>query len=249
MKELEQTAGLSADAIARPMASVLTDAGEGLFQHCLRCWAGSTITYRAPQPSTRTVRHIAGSGHERLRAVGSCAARGRFVTTAGRARAALGRAGRRHIGGRRRRRHRQRPKAAVPGLVVADLGAIQHVSCASPSYFKKFGRPKASARSRRAQLSGHPSSRPKSWPFPEIRPGRCCRGERFAVIQQQRRADPDGAARCGIIRVPVDTVRRRSAEEKLEVIFRKSSLSPERMGATWPRRGACRRRRRISSVS
>jgi DNA-binding transcriptional LysR family regulator len=36
---------------------------------------------------------------------------------------------------------------------------------------------------------------------------------------------------CGIIRVPLATVTMEVAEKKLEVIFRKSSLSPERMGA------------------
>src|SRR3981081_3997493 len=65
MKELEQTLGFR--LINRSTHGlVLTDAGEGLFQHCLQMLA----SYRAAQPRHRTVRHIAGSSARRLRAMG-----------------------------------------------------------------------------------------------------------------------------------------------------------------------------------
>jgi len=119
----------------------------------------------------------------------------------------------------------------VPGLVGRDLGAIRHVVCASPTYFKKSGRPKAPQDLRDHNCLVNPFSRPKNWPFANSsRPllvevkGSLSSTSNDVLIQM-------ALHHCGIIRVPLDTVKVEIADKRLEMIFRKSSLSPERMCA------------------
>jgi len=122
-------------------------------------------------------------------------------------------------------------KPSLPGVVAHDLGAIRHVICGSPDYFRKFGRPQAPQDLQAHNCLADLYSGPKSWPFRNSsRPllvevkGSLSSNSNDVLIQMALHD-------CGIIRVPFDTVKTEIAAEKLEVIFRKSSLSPERMGA------------------
>ena len=86
-------------------------------------------------------------------------------------------------------------KPSLPGVVAHDLGAIRHVICGSPQYFRKFGRPKTPQDLRRTQLSRRPVFRPQKLAIPKLAPPPARRGERIAVVQQQRRAHSNGAQR------------------------------------------------------
>jgi DNA-binding transcriptional LysR family regulator len=77
-------------------------------------------------------------------------------------------------------------KPSLPGVVARDLGAIRHVICGSPDYFRKFGRPQAPQDLQAHNCLADLYSGRKSWPF---------RGQRVAVVKQQCRAHPDGPQR------------------------------------------------------
>jgi DNA-binding transcriptional LysR family regulator len=232
MKELEQTLGFR--LINRSTHGlVLTDAGEGLFAHCLQMLARlddyvverrnldtgpfGTLRVQAPADYARcvlaplTVAFVKNRPGVRVQFsvvpdVATAAEDGVDVILSGR-------------------------KPAVPGLVGHDLGAIRHVVCASPNYFDKSGRPKAPQDLGEHNCLVNPSSRPKSWPFQNsARPllvevkGSLSSNSNDVLIQMALHG-------CGIIRVPLDSVEREIAAKGLEAIFRKSSLSPERMCA------------------
>jgi DNA-binding transcriptional LysR family regulator len=122
-------------------------------------------------------------------------------------------------------------KPSLPGIVGLDLGIIRHVICASPAYFRKFGRPKTPQDLREHNCLADLYSGPKSWPFQNSpRPllievkGSLSSNSTAALIQMALRS-------CGIIRVPLDAVRTEIADGNLVVIFKNASLSPERMHA------------------
>jgi DNA-binding transcriptional LysR family regulator len=122
-------------------------------------------------------------------------------------------------------------KPSLPGVVAHDLGPIQHVICASPAYFRKFGRPKVPQDLRAHNCLADRYSGPKSWPFRNSsRPllveveGSLSSNSSAVLIQMAL----DG---CGIVRVPLHAVKEEIAEKRLEVIFKNVSLSPERMRA------------------
>jgi len=232
MKELEQTLGFR--LINRSTHGlVLTDAGEGLFAHCLEMLAklDDYVVERRNLDTGPfgTLRVQATSDYARL-VLAPLAAE--FVTNRPGVRVQLSVVPDNAtsaedgvdviVSGR---------KPTVPGLVGRDLGAIRHVICASPDYFNKSGRPKSPQDLGQHNCLVNPSSRPKSWPFQNSsRPllvevkGSLSSNSNDVLIQMALHD-------CGIIRVPFDTVKTEIAAEKLEVIFRKSSLSPERMGA------------------
>jgi DNA-binding transcriptional LysR family regulator len=56
-------------------------------------------------------------------------------------------------------------KPSLPGVVAHDLGAIRHVICGSPAYFRKSGRPKTPQDLRAHNCLADLYSGPKSWPF------------------------------------------------------------------------------------
>ena len=122
-------------------------------------------------------------------------------------------------------------KPAAPGVVGHDLGPIRHVICGSAGYFRHFGRPKAPQDLRGHNCLVNPSAGPKGWPFRNaarpllVEVKGSMSSDSNAVLIQMALHD------CGIVRVPLHAVETRIAEEKLEVIFRKSSLSPERIAA------------------
>jgi DNA-binding transcriptional LysR family regulator len=120
-------------------------------------------------------------------------------------------------------------KPAVPGVIGHDLGAIRHVICASPKYFRAFGRPKAPQDLRVHNCLVDPFSADKAWPFRSAsRPllvetkGSLASNSQVVLVELALK-------HCGIIRVPLHAVKSEIAARRLEVIFKASALSPERM--------------------
>lgn len=122
-------------------------------------------------------------------------------------------------------------KPAIPGLVVRDLGTIRHVVCASPDYFKARGRPKTPADLKDHNCLADLYAGPKSWPFRSA--------SRTQLVEVKGSLSSNSNAvlirmaltGCGIIRVPQHAVDQDIAEGRLEVIFKSSTLSPERISA------------------
>jgi DNA-binding transcriptional LysR family regulator len=122
-------------------------------------------------------------------------------------------------------------KPSLPGIVAHDLGAIRHVICASPGYFRKFGRPKTPQALRDHNCLADQYSGPKSWPFRNSpRPllvevkGSLSSNSNAVLI----RMAVDGR---GIVRMPLYAIKKEIADKKLGVIFKNASLSPERLAA------------------
>ena len=108
-------------------------------------------------------------------------------------------------------------KPSLPGIVAHDLGAIRHVICGSPAYFRKFGRPDTPQDLRAHNCLADLYSGPKSWPFRNSsRPllvevkGSLSSNSNAVLIQMAL----DG---CGIIRVPLHTVKTEIADKRLDV--------------------------------
>src|SRR5262245_8852194 len=121
-------------------------------------------------------------------------------------------------------------KPTLPGIVGHDLGAISHVICASPDYFRTAGRPKTPQDLREHNCLADPSSASRRWPFGSAsRPllvevkGSLSSNSNAVLIDMALRG-------CGIIRVPLHAVKAEIVDGRLEAIFKTTSLSPERMG-------------------
>jgi DNA-binding transcriptional LysR family regulator len=126
-------------------------------------------------------------------------------------------------------------KPSLPGVVAHDLGAIRHVICGSPAYFRKFGRPKTPQDLRAHNCLADLYSGPKSWPFRNSsRPllvevkGSLSSNSNAVLIEMALNG-------CGIIRMPLHAVETEIADKRLEVVFKNVSLSPERMCAYYAR--------------
>jgi DNA-binding transcriptional LysR family regulator len=126
-------------------------------------------------------------------------------------------------------------KPSLPGVVAHDLGAIRHVICGSPAYFRKFGRPKTPQDLRAHNCLADLYSGPKSWPFRNSsRPllvevkGSLSSNSNAVLIQMALNGS-------GIIRVPLHAAKTEIADKRLEVVFKNVSLSPERMCAYYAR--------------
>jgi DNA-binding transcriptional LysR family regulator len=232
MKELEEALGFS--LLNRSTHGiVLTDAGEGLLQNCLQMLAtlddyvvstrnlqtGPYGTLRvqatsdyarsvlAPLVLTFATRHPSLRVHLSVAAGDSQAVEDGFdVIIAGK-------------------------KPALPGLVERDLGAIQHVVCASPIYFERFGRPKEPQELREHNCLANLYAGPKEWPFQS--------GARQLLVSVKGTLSSNSSAVLvqmaaqgfGIIRVPRYAVKAELANKTLKAIFEKTTLSPERMCA------------------
>ena len=122
-------------------------------------------------------------------------------------------------------------KPSLPGLVDRDLGTIQHVVCASPDYFKRFGRPKKPEELREHNCLVNLSSASKGWPFKSA--------SRQVVVGVKGALSANSHAVLiqiaveghGIIRAPRYAVKAELANKALEAIFEGTTLSPERMRA------------------
>jgi DNA-binding transcriptional LysR family regulator len=122
-------------------------------------------------------------------------------------------------------------KPSLPGLVTHDFGAIRHVICGSPDYFRKFGRPKTPQDLKAHNCLADLYSGPKSWPFRNSsRPllvevkGSLSSNSNAVLIQMALKG-------YGIIRVPQFAVRAEMADKRLVAILKNVTLSPERMRA------------------
>jgi DNA-binding transcriptional LysR family regulator len=115
-------------------------------------------------------------------------------------------------------------------LLRHDLGAIRHVICGSPQYFRKFGRPKT-PQDLREHNCLPTCTRPQKLAIPKFAPPPARRGERIAVVQQQRRTHSNGSQRLWDHQSALHAVQKEIADKKLDVIFKNVSLSPERMAA------------------
>ena len=122
-------------------------------------------------------------------------------------------------------------KPSLPGVVAHDLGAIRHVICGSPQYFRKFGRPKTPQDLREHNCLADLYSGPKSWPFRN--------SPRPLLVEVKGSLSSNSSAvlirmalnGSGIIRVPLHAVQKEIADKKLDVIFKNVALSPERISA------------------
>jgi DNA-binding transcriptional LysR family regulator len=196
MTELEQSLGFS--LFHRSTHAIeLTDAGEGLFQNCLQMLA-QLDDYIVDTRNLKTgpfgmLRVQAASGYARtvlaplvvefarlrpglrvdlsvLPGDGASVEEGTDVIVAPR-------------------------KPSLPGLVAHDLGAVPQVICASSGYFRQFGRPKEPQELRQHNCLANVASGSKRWPFKSRSRPLLGRGERTALLEQRRGADPDGAPR------------------------------------------------------
>jgi DNA-binding transcriptional LysR family regulator len=122
-------------------------------------------------------------------------------------------------------------KPSLPGIVAHDLGAIRHVICGSPQYFRKFGRPKTPQDLREHNCLADLYSGPKSWPFRN--------SPRPLLVEVKGSLSSNSSAvlirmalnGSGIIRVPLHAVQKEITDKKLDVIFKNVALSPERISA------------------
>lgn len=232
MKELEDTLGFS--LLNRSTHGiVLTDAGEGLFQNCLTMLA-KLDDYVVDARNLQT----GPFGTLRVQTTGDYA---RHVLVP-----LIGRFSRNHPG---LRVHLSvladdsapaedgfdvivaRTKPSLPGLIDRDLGEIRHVVCASPAYFKRFGRPKKPQDLRDHHCLVNVVSMPKGWPFQN--------GARQVVVEVKGALSSNSSAILirmalagdGIVRVPHYAVKARLADKSLQAIFQDTTVSPERMRA------------------
>ena len=232
MKDLEESLGFS--LLNRSTHGVmLTDAGEGLFQQCLEMIA-KVDDYVTERRNLET----GPFGTLRVQATGDYA---RSILAPLTARFVARRPGVRvhlstvpdHVAttddGFDVIVSSQKP--SLPGVVGRDLGAIRHVICASPDYFKKFGRPKAPQDLRDHNCLANLYAGPKSWPFKHR--------SRSLLIEVKGSLSSDSSAvlirmaldGSGIIRVPLHAVKAEIADKTLDVIFKNVALSSERMCA------------------
>lgn len=126
-------------------------------------------------------------------------------------------------------------KPAGPGLVGRDLGAIRHVICASPDYFRRHGRPETPHDLKAHNCLVNSPFAPKEWRFRE--------GGREVAVEVKGTLCSNSAAvltqvaleGIGIVRVPHYTVRAELAEGRLESVFDGPACSRERMRAYYSR--------------
>jgi len=122
-------------------------------------------------------------------------------------------------------------KPGLPGLVEHDLGEIRHVVCASPGYFERAGRPKEPYELREHNCLVNLFSGPNVWSFQAssrqqlVKVKGTLSSNSYAVLIQM------AVEGFGIVRVPHHAVKAELASKRLEAVFDKVALSPERMGA------------------
>jgi DNA-binding transcriptional LysR family regulator len=231
MKELEDELGFR--LVNRSTHGLaLTDAGEGLFQHCLQM-LGDLDDYVIERRNLETgpygtLRVQVSDDHARWVFAPLTAT---FVTTHPRIRVQLAvvpdnftsaEDGVDVIVSSR--------KPTVPGVIGHDLGVVRHVICASPKYFGKFGRPKTPQDLREHNCLVDPFSAEKAWPFRN--------GARPLLVEVKGSVSSNSSAvqielalrHHGIARVPWHAVRSDIAARRLAVVFKAATLSPERMG-------------------
>jgi DNA-binding transcriptional LysR family regulator len=119
----------------------------------------------------------------------------------------------------------------IPGLVEREIAEIPHVICASPEYFRQFGRPKTLKDLRDHNCLVNLSSTSREWLFQEhaqqisveVKGAFSSNSSAFLV-----RAALDGV---GIIRVPRYAAAAALNSGALETLFEGKTQSPERLRA------------------
>ncbi len=122
-------------------------------------------------------------------------------------------------------------KPAAPGLVERDIGPIRHVVCASPSYFRRHGKPGEPQDLRGHNCLADSSFSPRKWLFKK--------GSREIMVEVKGSFSSNSSAiltqaaldGVGIIKVPRYSVRTELAKGKLKPIFEDITHSQERMRA------------------
>jgi DNA-binding transcriptional LysR family regulator len=122
-------------------------------------------------------------------------------------------------------------KPSVPGLVDCDLGLIEHVVCASPSYLGRAGRPKKPEELREHNCLVNLAGASKDWPFQSASKsllvpvkGILSSNSADVLIQMALQGH-------GIVRVPRYALRAELASKSLEAMLEQATLSPERVCA------------------
>jgi DNA-binding transcriptional LysR family regulator len=232
MKELEDALGFR--LINRSTHGLaLTEAGEGLFAHCLQMLEnldGYVIERRNLESGPYGTLRIQATGDYATHVLAPLAIR--FIAERPRVRVQIAvvadsatavEDGVDIILGSR--------KPATPGLVAHDLGELRHVVCAAPAYLSRAGRPRTPQDLRTHDCLVDPFSGPNSWPFRNAaRPLLVDVKGPLAASSTAVQVAMALAGR-GIVRVPHHAVRAEIAGKRLELLFRQATLSPERMGA------------------
>lgn len=232
MKELEEALGFT--LLNRSTHGlVLTDAGEGLFQDCLRLLAtlddfvvATRNLQKGPYGTLRVLAAGDFARHVLTPRLGEFAHRCpglhiQLTTTAAGATAAE--AGFDVVIAAR--------KPALPGLIDIDLGTVRHVVCAAPAYFRARGRPKKPQDLLEHACLVDTTTAPNGWPFRL--------GARRLVVAVKGPMSANSAGDLaqwalqghGIVRVPRYVVKKQLAERSLQAIFGNLAFSPERMRA------------------
>ena len=232
MKELEESLGFS--LLNRSTHGLaLTDAGEGLFQNCLQILAKL-------DDYVVEARNLQKGPYGTLR-VQTTSEYAQFVLTPLLSKFVKDRPGLRiqlYVATEDRNSVDEGSdvivtsnKPSVPGLIERDLGKIRHVVCASPAYFKRFGRPKNPEDLREHSCLVNLGATPKGWPFQSA--------SRQILVEVKSALSSNSTGVLiqmaqqgyGIIRVPHYAVKAQLASKALKAIFEGATLSPERMRA------------------
>ena len=122
-------------------------------------------------------------------------------------------------------------KPSMPGLVDCDLGAIEHVVCASPDYLTRVGRPKKPEDLREHNCLVNLAGAPKDWPFQSASKsflvavkGTLSSNSADVLVQMALQGH-------GVVRVPRYAVCAELSDKSLEAMFEGATLSPERVCA------------------
>jgi DNA-binding transcriptional LysR family regulator len=122
-------------------------------------------------------------------------------------------------------------KPEVPGLIGREIGGIPHIICASPAYFKSFGKPREPQQLREHNCLVNTFFAPKEWVFRK--------GAQELVVEVKGTFSSNSSAvltrvaldGVGIVRVPRYAVRGELESGALEAIFEDITQSPERLRA------------------
>ncbi len=122
-------------------------------------------------------------------------------------------------------------KPTFPGLLECDVGPVPHVICASPAYFRKFGRPKTPQDLAEHNCFANSFAAPRGWWF-KIGSRKKMIGVKGGVTSNSpavlAQIALDG---LGVIRVPRYSVKEALEKKRLESIFDDQAQSPERLRA------------------
>ena len=120
-------------------------------------------------------------------------------------------------------------KPSSPGLAGEELGTIKYVICASPDYFKRFGRPAEPQDLREHNCLVNLFSGPKEWPF-QIAARPLLVGVKGSLSSNSYAVLIKMAVQgCGIVRIPRHAIKDELEAKRLEPIFEECALSPERV--------------------